>query len=108
MGPVVEGTCPNHHHPQYGQYAWPASGGGTIDGRDIEHHASYCINMDASTVVPEQLKTSGESNARDSGGGCEKKTVVLGEEVDGSIGGGDSKKKKKQENRGKAEEDFLG
>jgi hypothetical protein len=48
VGPV-EGTGPNHFHPRYGEKARPARGGGTIDGRDIEHRASYCMNLKASS-----------------------------------------------------------
>jgi hypothetical protein len=48
VGPV-EGTGPNHFHPRYGEKARPARGGGTIDGRDIEHRASYCMNLEASS-----------------------------------------------------------
>jgi hypothetical protein len=85
MGPVDEGSGPNHHHPQYGEARYggmtrPVRGGGTIDGRDIEHRASYCLNLDA----------PGESDGRLSGGGCEKKLEASGESDDRDVGGGES------------------
>jgi hypothetical protein len=85
MGPVDEGSGPNHHHPQYGEARYggmtrPVRGGGTIDGRNIEHRASYCLNLDA----------LGESDGRLSGGGCEKKLAASGESDDRDVGGGES------------------
>jgi hypothetical protein len=104
MGPVDEGSGPNHHHPQYGEARYggmtrPVRGGGgcekklaaseesddrdvggTIDGRDIEHCASYGMNLD----------TSGESDGRVSGGGCEKKLAASRESDDRDVGGGES------------------
>jgi hypothetical protein len=74
VGPVIEGSGPNHHHPQYGEMR-PARGGGTIDGDDIEHRASYCMNLEASKVKtrnerkgaggPQQASRESTSDARD-------------------------------------------
>jgi hypothetical protein len=49
VGPVSEETGPNFYHPLYGEAARPVRGGGTIDGRDIEQRASYCMNLKASS-----------------------------------------------------------
>jgi hypothetical protein len=115
MGPVDEGSGPNHHHPQYGEARYggmtrPVRGGGTIDGRDIEHRASYCLNLAASGESDGRLSggttdgrdiehrasycmnlnAAGESDGRVSGGGCEKKLAASGESDDRDIGGGET------------------
>jgi hypothetical protein len=81
MGPVVEGTGPKHHHPQYGETKSTRSVG-TIDGKDIEHRASYCMNLEAlnmtnggikgavaSVVGAMGSKASGGHDGRTEGGG---------------------------------------
>jgi hypothetical protein len=51
MGPVIEGTGPNHHHPQYGEARYDGSPrmvrGGSIDVGDVMERASVCLNMEA-------------------------------------------------------------
>jgi hypothetical protein len=67
VGPVIEGTGPNHYHPQYGETR-QARSGGTIDGGDIEHRASYRMNLEASKVTTrnEVKGASGSQALRDS------------------------------------------
>jgi hypothetical protein len=61
VGPVIEGTGPNYYHPQYGE-SRQARSGGTIDGGDIEHRASYCMNLEASKVTTQnKIKGAGGS-----------------------------------------------
>jgi hypothetical protein len=51
MGPVVEGTGPNHHHPQYGEAPHTSMTrpvrGGSIDVADVMERADVCLNLEA-------------------------------------------------------------
>jgi hypothetical protein len=104
VGPVIEGTGPNHYHPQYGE-SRQARSGGTIDGGDIEHRASYCMNLEASKVTTrnEVKGASGSQASRDStkskndnnnnrrGGGTVETTGEVSGGHDGRTeGGGDA------------------
>jgi hypothetical protein len=92
MGPVIEGTGPNHYHPQYGEMR-PARSGGTIDGGDIEHRASYCMNLEASKMTtrneskgaggPQQASRDSTSNARE---GEKASKTTTSNEVKGAEG----------------------
>jgi hypothetical protein len=56
MGPVVEGTGPNYHHPQYGevrhgQMTRPVRGG-SIHMADLMDRAGVCLNLEAASFSP--------------------------------------------------------
>jgi hypothetical protein len=63
MGPVIEGTGPNHHHPQYGEarcgrMTRPVRGG-SIDVVDVMDSAGVCLNLEAGKANNEGEESGG-------------------------------------------------
>jgi hypothetical protein len=50
--------------PQYGERARQARSGGTIDGGDIEHRASYCMNLEAANDEKASRKVKGAGGSQ--------------------------------------------
>jgi hypothetical protein len=87
VGPVIEGSGPNLYHPQYGEPR-PARSGGPIDGGDIEHRASYCMNLEASkgTTHDEVTGAGGSQKASRDSTSNKKSKAAASNDVEGASG----------------------